>query len=174
VIDPVTGDTLFAQRLSTVPLLGPSGPLAPSDLVLLDALPLLDEGTGIPASVGGAGTLLPDRAVLDGAEQAEVSGSIFGYNQTIRALAAERDLALVDVHALVEELAVEGRVSDGILLSGAYATGQAFSLDGARFTPKGYGYVANLVIDALNARYGGSVPHLRTAGLPGTSLLGLP
>jgi hypothetical protein len=112
--------------------------------------------------------------VLDGAEQAEVSGSIFGYNQTIRALAAERDLALVDVHALVEELAVEGRISDGILLSGAYATGQAFSLDGARFTPKGYGYVANLVIDALNTRYGGSVPHLRTAGLPGTSLLGLP
>jgi hypothetical protein len=174
VIDPVTGDTLFAQRLSTVPLLGPSGPLAPSDLVLLEALPLLDEGTGIPAPVGGAGTPLPDRAVLDGDEQAEVSGSIFGYNQTIRALAAERDLALVDVHALVEELAVEGRISDGILLSGAYATGQAFSLDGARFTPKGYGYVANLVIDALNTRYGGSVPHLRTAGLPGTSLLGLP
>ena len=174
VIDPVTGDTLFAQRLSTVPLLGPGGPLAATDLVLLEALPLLAEGAGIPASLGGTGAPLPDRAVLDAAEQSEVSGTIFGYNQTIRALAAERDLPLVDVHGLVEELAAGGRLSDGILLSGAYATGQAFSLDGARFTPKGYGFVANLAIDALNARYGGSVPHLRTDTLRGTSLLGLP
>jgi hypothetical protein len=174
VIDPVTGDTLFAQRESTVPLLGPAGPLLSTDLVLLDALPLLEAGIGIPVPVGGAGTPLPDRAVLDGAEQADVSGSVFGYNQTIRALAAEHDLPLVDVHGLVEELALGGRVDDGILLSAAYASGQAFSLDGARFTPKGYGVVANLVIDALNARYGGSVPHLRTSELPGTSLLGLP
>lgn len=174
ILDPVTGDTLFAQQQSTVPLLGPAGPLAPTDLVILDALGLLDEGIGIPAPVGGTGELLPDRAVLDAAEQADVGGAVFGYNQTIRALAAERDLPLVDIHALVEQLAAGSLISDGILLSTEYATGQAFSLDGARFTPKGYGVVANLVIDALNTRYGGSVPHLRTAGLPGTSLLGLP
>jgi hypothetical protein len=174
VLDPVTGDTLFAQQQSTVPLLGPAGPLGPSDLVLLDALALLDEGIGIPAPVGGTGGLLPDRVVLDAAEQAEVGASILGYNQTITALAAEHDLPLVDVHALVEELASGSLLSDGILMSADYATGQAFSLDGATFTPKGYGVVANLVIDALDARYGGSVPHLRTAGLPGTSVLGLP
>jgi hypothetical protein len=78
------------------------------------------------------------------------------------------------VHALVETLAGGGLVSDGVLLSADYATGQAFSLDGARFTPKGYGVIANLVIDALDARYGGSVPHLRTGTLPGNPLLGLP
>lgn len=174
VVDPVTGDTLQAARQSTVPLLGPLGPLAPADLVLLDALPLLAEGIGIPALVGGSGELLPDRAVLDPAEQSEVGVVVAGYNQAILALAAERDLPVVDVHALVETLAGGGLVSDGVLLSADYATGQAFSLDGARFTPKGYGVIANLVIDALDARYGGSVPHLRTGTLPGNPLLGLP
>ncbi len=174
VIDPITGDTLQAARQSTVPLLGPLGPLAPTDLVLLDALPLLEEGIGIPEPVGGSGALLPDRAVLDAAEQAAVGAVVAGYNQAIAALAADRDLPLVDVHALVETLAEEGLVSDGILMSADYATGQAFSLDGARFTPKGYGVVANLVIDALDARYGGSVPHIRTGTLPGIPLLGLP
>jgi hypothetical protein len=174
VVDPVTGDTLQAARQSTVPLLGPLGPLAPMDLVLLDALPLLDEGIGIPEPVGGSGDPLPDRAVLDAVEQSEVGAAVAGYNQAITALAADRDLPLVDVHALVETLADEGLVSDGILLTADYATGQAFSLDGARFTPKGYGVVANLAIDALNARYGGSVPHIRTGTLPGIPLLDLP
>src|SRR5688500_8859234 len=187
VIDPVidrqtcepatdlgAGDTLRAARRSTVPLLGPLGPVAPTDLVLLDALPLLEEGIGIPEPVGGSGARLPDRAVLDAAEQAEVAAVVAGYNQAIAALAADRDLPLVDVHALVETLAGQGLVSDGILMSADYGTGQAFSLDGARFTPKGYGVIANLVIDALNARYGGSVPHIRTGTLPGIPLLGLP
>jgi hypothetical protein len=174
VIDPATGDTLLAQRESTVPLLGPAGPLAPGDLVVLDALPLLEDRIGVPASIGGSGTPLPDRAVLDAAERAEVGAAVVGYNQTIAALAAEHDLPLVDVHALVERLADGGLVADGIFLTADYATGQAFGLDGARFTPKGYGVVANLVIDALDARYAASVPHLSTAGLPGTSVLGLP
>ena len=174
VVDPVTGDTLQAARQSTVPLLGPLGPLAPADLVLLNALPLLEEEIGIPEAVGGSGALLPDRAVLDGAEQSEVGAVVAGYNQAIAALAADRDLPLVDVHALVETLADEGLVSDGIFMSADYATGQAFSLDGARFTPKGYGLIVNLVIDALDARYGGSVPHIRTGTLPGIPLLGLP
>jgi hypothetical protein len=174
VLDPVTGDTLFAQQESTVPLLGPVGPLAPGDLVLLEALPLVREGIGIPTLLGGTGELLPDRAVLDAAEQSDIGAAVVGYNQAITALAADRDLPLVDVHALVEALAGGTILSDGILLSAEYATGQAFSLDGARFTPKGYGVVANLVIDALDARYGGSVPHLRTSTLPGTPLLGLP
>lgn len=174
VVDPVTGDTLLAQRQSTVPLLGPAGPLAPGDLVLLDALPLLEQGIGVPAPVGGTGAPLPDRAVLDAAERIDVGVAVAGYNQTIAALAADRDLPLVDVHALVEALAAGSFVSDGVLLGADYAVGQAFSLDGARFTPKGYGVVANLVIDALDQRYAATVPHLRTANLPGNSLLGLP
>ena len=173
VIDPVTGDTLLAQRPSTVPLLGPAGPLAATDLVLLSAQPLLTEGVGVPVSVGGTGQALPDSLVLDAAEQGEIGAAIVGYNQVIASLAAEHDLALVDVDALVERLATGGIVSDGVLLTGEYA-GQAFSLDGATFTPKGYGVIANLVIDALNLRYGGSVPHLRTDVLPGTPLLAFP
>lgn len=174
VLDPVTGDTLFAQQESTVPLIGPFGPLTPSDLVVLGALPLVQEGIGVPASMGGSGEPLPDRAVLDAAERADIGAAVAGYNQAIASLAADHDLPLVDVHALVEALADGTLLSDGILLSADYATGQAFGLDGTRFTPKGYGVVANLVIDALNARYAASVPHLRTWELPGTPLLDLP
>ena len=100
--------------------------------------------------------------------------TVAGYNQAIAALAADRDLPLVDVHALVETLADGELISDGVLLDADYAVGQAFSLDGASFTPKGYGVVANLVIDALDLRYRADVPHLRTANLPGNSLLDLP
>ncbi|MGH7572770.1 MAG: hypothetical protein ACREMK_13155, partial [Gemmatimonadota bacterium] len=70
-----------------------------------------------------------------------------------------------------EELAEDGIISDGVLLTTGWLTGQAFSLDGATLTPKGYGLVTNALVDALNGRYGSRLPHVRTANLPGIPLL---
>lgn len=171
VVDPMTGDTLTVQRRIPVPLIGPQGPLGPGDLVTMEAAPLLAEGVGIPVDFDGTGDPLPDRVVLDVAEQFLIRETVDDYNAALQGMAAERGFALVDVHALVEELAREGTVSDGVRVSAEWLVGQAFSLDGVTLTPKGYGLVTNLLVDALNGRYGSRLPHVRTANLPGVRLL---
>lgn len=173
VVDPMTGDTLTVQRQVPVPLIGPEGPLGPGDLVTLEAAPLLEEGMGIPVELDGTGEPLPDRVVLDVGEQFLVREAVSGYNEALERLAAERGFALVDIHGLVEELGEGGIVSDGVRLGTEWLTGQAFSLDGATLTPKGYGLVTNSLVDALNGRYGSRLPHVRTATLPGIPLLSL-
>lgn len=171
VIDPVTGDTTTVRREVPVPLIGPEGPLGPGDLVTIEAAPLIEEGAGIPLEFDGSGEPLPDRVVLDAGEQFVAREAVSGYNLALERLAAERGFALVDVHALVEALAESGMVSDGVRLGNEWLTGQAFSLDGATLTAKGYGLVTNALVDALNARYGSRLPHVRTATLPGLPLL---
>ncbi|MFN2421086.1 MAG: hypothetical protein ABR527_06865 [Gemmatimonadota bacterium] len=185
VIHPVTGDTVLVTvteidsvtglpiggRQVPVPLLGPAGQLGGADRVTLDALPLVQQGMGIPRELGGAGTPLPNRAILDADEISLARDAVASYNEAILRIAEERDLAVVDVHALVEQLASDGVLSDGILLTNEWLRGQAFSLDGAYFTPKGYGVVTNLLIDAVNARYGSRLRPVRTSALRGIPLL---
>lgn len=170
-IDPSTGEPVLVRRESTVPLRGERGPLAPGDRVVLGALPLIDEGIGVPTTFGGTGEPLPDRAVLDEAEILAVRVAVDGYNEAIERLAEERGLTVVDVRGLVEKLADGGLVADGIPLSNEFAVGQAFGLDGAYFSAKGYGVVTNRLVEALNARYGSRLPPIRTADLPGVPLL---
>ncbi|MGH7573439.1 MAG: hypothetical protein ACREMK_16590, partial [Gemmatimonadota bacterium] len=141
VVNPMTGDTMTVQRQVPVPLIGPDGPLGPGDLVTMAADSLISEGMGIPVELDGTGEPLPDRVVLDVGEQFLARDAVAGYNLALERLAAERGFALVDVHALVEELAEDGIISDGVLLTTGWLTGQAFSLDGATLTPKGYGLV---------------------------------
>lgn len=174
VIDPVTGDTIQTAVEEPVPLLGPDGELGPGDLVTLDARPLLAAGVGIPTGlpeVQGTGTPLPDRVVLNAGEIGLIREAVTGYDQAIHRIAAERDLPVVPVHDLVETLAGPGVVSDGVRLTADWITGQAFGLDGTYFTPKGYGVVTNLLIDALNRTWGSDLPHVRTADLPGVRVL---
>ncbi len=174
LFDPLTGDTLRVQRQVPVPLIGPDGPLPPSDRVTVEALAFLSDGIGIPTAFGGTGEPLPDRVVLNAAELTTVRGAIAGYDAAIERLAAERGLPVVDVRGLVHRLATGGVLSDGVLLSADYLTGQAFSLDGATFTPKGYGLVTNLLIAVVNARFGTAIDPVRTADLPGIPLLSIP
>ncbi|MBW3660741.1 MAG: hypothetical protein KY397_03805 [Gemmatimonadetes bacterium] len=166
VPDPVTGERI-------APLIGPDGQnLDRSDLVTLDALPLIAQGIGVPEGAGGTDEPLPGRVVLESGESALARTEILRYNETIRRLAEERRLPLVDIHALVQRLASDqGVLTDGIRLTTEWLVGQAFGLDGSHLTPKANGVVVNLVIDALNARYGSRIPHVRTADLPGLPLL---
>lgn len=173
VIDPETGDTLRMARQRPMPLIGPDGPLDPTDRVLLTAAELIADGIGVPASAGGTGLPLPDRAVLNRVEREAIAAAVSDYNATIQALAAERGLALVRVSSLVADLQATGVVSDGVRLTAAWPAGQAISLDGARFTAKGYGLVVNRMVDALNARYGSRLLHVRTDDLPGVPLFSL-
>lgn len=168
-VPPVVIDSLTGEP---VPLMGPDGPLGPGDLVTLEAGPLIQEGIGVPIEQDGLGIPLPDRVVFDVGEQFVARDAIAGYNLALERLTAARGLALVDAFGLVQDLSRDGGVvSDGVRLGDEWLTGQAFGLDGFSFTGKGYGLLTNLLIDVLNGRTGSRLPHVRTALLPGVSLL---
>lgn len=150
-----------------IPLIGPDGPLDPSDLVTLDAAERIVEGEGVPVSAGGTGEPLPGRVILDASEQAVVDVAVQGYNAVIDRIATERDLVVVDARAFLRDVADGGIESDGRVLTDRYPFGGMFSLDGIHPTCRGYGAVANEIIDTINARFGASIPAVSTRDLPG-------
>ncbi|MBW3660742.1 MAG: hypothetical protein KY397_03810 [Gemmatimonadetes bacterium] len=171
VVNPATGQPVIGPDGQPVPLIGSeggaAGPLAAGDLVTLNALPLLSQGIGVPAALGGTGQPLPSAVVLSEAEQAVARAAVQGYNQVIAGVAAENGLAVIDILALLEEVATTGIQTDGGLLTDEFLTGGTFSLDGVHPTCKGYGVVANRLIAAINARFGASIPPVSIAALPG-------
>src|SRR5690606_6469993 len=95
---------------------------------------------------------IEDKYVLDKAEVVEVSGRVKAFNDKIKAIADSKQLAVADVHAFLNKVKT-GYNYNGIHISAAFITGNAFSLDGVHLTPMGNAIVANLFIDAINAKY---------------------
>ena len=148
-----------------VPLIGPNGPLTPGDRVLLDAAADMAGGNGFPANgynyvnpaAPGTGQPLTDAEVLSAAEAAQITSAVNGYNDAIRAEAAIVGAAVVDFHALLQTAATVGLPYQGTLYHAGFLGG-LFSLDGVHPTDLGYGFMANAMIDAVNAAFGSSVP----------------
>ena len=111
-----------------------------------------------PSSVIGVGVPLGDGDVLIPEEQALVTAAQTSFNATIAAIAQAKGLALVDARATLQQLANGGIAFDAGTLTSTFATGGAFSLDGVHPTPRGYAYLANLAIEAINSTYGSTVP----------------
>jgi lysophospholipase L1-like esterase len=170
VVDPLTLEIIPGPDGMPVPLLGPAGPLDPGDQVTFDAIELILDGVGISVDLGGTGEPLPGDVVLDGGEQAVARAASAPYNQAIAETAARHGLAVVDVHALVSAIAANGLEVDGIRLTTDYYVGGLFSLDGIHPTCKGYGVVANALIDAIGARYAEALPRVSIASLPDLTL----
>lgn len=146
-----------------VPILGPNGPLTANDRVLLPASALLAQGIGVPVALGGTGTPLPDSAVLSAAEMSTISSRVQSYNTIIRAVATERNAALVDTNALLNAAARGEFGVGGMVLTTTFLTGGIFSYDGVHPTAIGYAVVANAFIDAINAKFGGSIKPVNLA-----------
>jgi hypothetical protein len=112
-----------------------------------------------PTSINGVAVPLADKWVLTPEEQAAVSVATTAYNQTIAALATQYDLAFVDVNTYQNVIADVGApLSDGSVVTDAYATGGGFSLDGVHPAPRGSALLANLIIQTINAKYGSNLP----------------
>ena len=170
VVDPLTLEIIPGPDGMPVPLLGPAGPLAPGDQVTFDAIEPILDGVGVPVALGGTGEPLPGDVVLDAGEQAVAGAAIAAYNQAIAETAARHGLTVVDAHALVSAIDANGLEVDGIRLTTDYYVGGLFSLDGIHPTCRGYGVVANALIDAIDARYGVALPHVSIAALPDLTL----
>lgn len=134
------------------------------DLVVLTAKSFIGtEIGGDPTKVNGVSVPLADQWVLSKDEVKEVVTATDAYNLTIKAIADTEGLAFVDTKAALTQLSSSVGVRFGnFQMTSSYVTGGAFSLDGVHPTPRGYAFIANLFINAINTKYGST---LRTVDL---------
>ncbi|HET9768913.1 MAG TPA: SGNH/GDSL hydrolase family protein, partial [Thermoanaerobaculia bacterium] len=156
VPNPATGQPILING-NPVPLIGQDGPLQSGDFVLLSATTEISAGRGIPAAIGGSGIPLSDAVVLTAGEAANIRARVDQYNATIAAVAQQHGAALVDAKAFLNDVRAHGVNVGGVTYNSAFLTGGLFSYDGVHPTAFGYAYIANLFIDAINARFGGNI-----------------
>lgn len=109
---------------------------------------------------------IEDKYVLDTDEAASIKAHIIELNKIIKEIARSKDLAVADANAFLTRLKT-GILYNGVSVSSAYITGSAFSLDGIHLTPMGNAIMANLVIDAINAKYGTRIEKVDATGYRG-------
>ena len=147
-----------------------------TDLVTLSAGSVL--GTAVPGTGGTAvyGVSFPvgDQYVLIPTETAEIKSRTMAFNTIIKNTAdgSNGRLALADVNATFTAL-VTNRVGvyNGVTITPNFAppTG-AFSEDGVHPNSRGYAFMANIFIDAINAKFSANVPKASLADYKGTGL----
>lgn len=112
----------------------------------------------------GPSTLAPGTAVgevfiLTPAEQTALTAAVDAYNAHIQAKATELGWAYVDVNPELQALRASGAVPPFPTLGSATQTfGTYFSLDGVHPSTAGHVLLTNLMIEAVNAKYGTSLP----------------
>jgi lysophospholipase L1-like esterase len=171
VVNPATQQPVLING-QAVPLIGPGGPLTLQEFVLLTAASFLGQGIGIPAALGGTGQPLPDEVVLETDEVTAIRSAATAYNASIAAAAADRGLPLVDFASELAAAVLAGGLlqAEGQTLSIRFLGGGVavpfFGLDGFHPTPKGYGHIANLFIETINAEFAAAIPLVDVSTLP--------
>jgi len=117
-------------------------------------------------AVNGVTFPLEDKWVLLPSEQAEITAATIGFNAVIEAAVTQANLPLVDVNALLNEVADSGVMFDEFLLKDDLVFGGAFSLDGVHPTARGYAFLANEAILKINEAYNATIPAVKAANYP--------
>jgi hypothetical protein len=120
---------------------------------------LLTARENITAAGWGSQFPIPGKYVLDTDELTAIGTATEAFNDIIRDRAEHFDLALVVTNDLLNTTA-NGLVIDGATYSNAYITGGVFSLDGIHVTARGSAILANEFIDAVNGKYGSTLPRV--------------
>jgi lysophospholipase L1-like esterase len=120
---------------------------------------------GIPAPFNTIGVTYPlqDESVLLPSEQALITAAVDAYNVIIKDQADAAGLAFVDANALLKQIGTTGIAFDEFNLNGDLVFGNAFSLDGVHPTARGYAFIANQFMAAINATYGSNLPFVKAA-----------
>jgi lysophospholipase L1-like esterase len=113
-----------------------------------------------------AGNPWPSALLLDNAEQAEVQAFTSTFNNHIKSQAAAKNLAVFDAFeyfnsiqpTYVNDQLLPKLSLNGVAYSPAFISGNLFSLDGVHPTPRGYAFIANEMIKAINKKYNTSIP----------------
>lgn len=144
------------------------------DLIVLPAASFIGTTVGgNPLLVNGVSVPLADNWVLLPSEQTEVQNAVTGFNNTIKAAvdAQPTRLVLVDVNKAFAD------VRAGIVtINGSSFTASitppfgGFSLDGVHPNQRGYGYIANLFIQGINAKWKAKIPLCNPNDFSGNAL----
>lgn len=142
--------------------------LTVSDLVTLKAQASLYAGIGfrpftynyVANTLNGTGAGLDSAFVLDSLEQVVIGGKVATMNAAVDARAASAWIVKVDLNGLLASLTTNGTTIRGTHYTTAYVSGGLFSLDGVHPTDLGHALIANLMINAVNAKFGSTLPNL--------------
>ncbi len=116
---------------------------------------------GLPQTLAGQfsaeGITLPlaDKWVLIPSEQTEIKNATDAYNATISSIEnSNPNIALVNLNTILSSAKTNGIPFDNFILRTNLATGGAISLDGVHLTARGYAYMANKFLEAIDAKFG--------------------
>jgi hypothetical protein len=109
---------------------------------------------------------IPGKFVLTKSEQANLKTRTDQFNTIIKQVATSQNLALADMNTYLKGFA-SGMVFDGIKVDLTFVTGGLFSTDGVHLNPRGNAIAANYFIQAINARYGSTIPQADVTKYPG-------
>ena len=113
--------------------------------------PTLEQAGLILAAVNG----IDDQDALDIDELTSIKTATDAYNNTIAAVAnANENIALVDLNSILTQLASTGTNFDDYTLDANLVTGGAVSLDGIHLTARGYAFMANKFLEAIDTKFG--------------------
>ncbi len=138
----------------------------------LTAQAALGQGVGI-SPLSPLNEVQFDAFYLTRAEQEEIEAKINTFNGYISAAAAANSerLLLVDVNDLLNQV-VQGMVSHaniGLTASIVPPNG-AFSVDGVHPNARAHAFIANLIIDGINEKWGANIPKANPNAYPGNDL----
>lgn len=152
-----------------------------ADLVLLTtrtAIGTAPEAGGIPGLFDKYGVTYPlqDRHLLVPSEITLIKNATTNFNNTIKAIAASKNLAVADMNAVLDQLVTGLRTSDGQIYKAGYfspatASTVVFSLDGVHPNARGYAIVANEFIKVINSHYKARLPFVIPGEYPGATIL---
>jgi lysophospholipase L1-like esterase len=145
---------------------GTGVPLPAGSIVLLSALPRIQQGYGIPAALKGfppfnqlphVGEPLSDAETITPTERAVFDSRIADYNSIIIQAGQAHNIPVADIKGLFDRFATGVQVGP-FVLTNQYVRGGLFSLDGVHLTDIGYALFANEYIKAINSGYHTHIP----------------
>lgn len=145
------------------------------DLIALSAGAILGTTVGgNPLLVNGVSVPLADQFVLLPSEITACRDAVTAFNSIIKSAAdnSNNRVALADVNAAFNNLvAARAGVYNGVTITPSFAppTG-AFSEDGVHPNSRGYAFMANIFIQAINAKFNANVPLADLSKYKGTGL----
>ena len=111
----------------------------------------------LPSTLNEDGESVP--VVITASQVGQIRGAIDLYNAAIELEAVIHHATLVDIHTLVQRIAINGYRVNGETLTTAFGGG-LFSYDGVHPTNTGYAIIANQFIDTLNSRLNAGIPEV--------------
>ena len=166
-------------------IFGKSRQTTAADLIVLPASSSASGGiganiAGAPIEINKNGISYPmaNKWVLTANEQTKVANATTAYNNSIRAIAASKNLAVADMNAIMNQLVNGLQIETGQIYTANYFSGVAtenkvlFSLDGVHPNARGYAVIANEIIKVINEHYNANLPLHYVNNFPGINIVG--